>query len=82
MLWYELRPCYILDTQVQKSWLLKYITRLDAFPPDTGEDDASSPAFVELWIANSGFTSEARKAFQVPGAALVEVIGSLYLFCK
>lgn len=67
---------------MQKSWLLKYITRLDAFPSDGVEDDAASAAYVELWIANSAFTSETRKAFEIPGPKLIEVIGSLYLFCK
>lgn len=71
----------ISNVQVQKSYLLKYITRLDAFSPED-ESDVASPAFIELGISNSAFTSESRKAFQVPADLLIEVIGSLYLFSK
>ena len=63
--------------QIHKSYLLKYITRLEAFP---SEQDGS--AFVELHLSNTTFTSETRKAFQVPAASLIEVVGSIYLLCK
>lgn len=75
--WFLKQSCAIF--QIQKSYLLKYITRLEAFP---SEEDASAPAYIELHLSNTTFTSETRKAFQVPGALLVDVIGSLYLFCK
>lgn len=65
--------------QVQKSYLLKYIARLEAFPAD---QETSSSAFLELHISNTTFTSETRKAFQMPSTLLVEVVGSIYLFCK
>ncbi|DBA75637.1 TPA: hypothetical protein ACH3X2_009071 [Trebouxia sp. C0005] len=65
--------------QIQKSYLLKYITRLEAFQSSV---DAASPAYIELHLSNTTFTSETRKAFQVPGPLLVDVVGSIYLFCK
>ena len=69
----------VLAVQVQKSYLLKYIARLEAFP---GDQDTASAAFLELHLANTTFTSETRKAFQIPAALLVELVGSIYLFCK
>lgn len=68
-----------LAVQVQKSYLLKYIARLEAFPAD---QDTASAAFLELHLSNTTFTSETRKAFQIPAALLVELVGSIYLFCK
>ena len=68
-----------LPLQVQKSYLLKYIARLEAFPAD---QKMTPSAFLELHLSNTTFTSETRKAFQIPSALLVEVVGSIYLFCK
>ncbi|DBB03251.1 TPA: hypothetical protein ACH3X3_010647 [Trebouxia sp. C0006] len=65
--------------QIQKCYLLKYITRLEAFQSSV---DAATPAYIELHLSNTTFTSETRKAFQVPGPLLVDIIGSIYLFCK
>ena len=65
--------------QIQKSYLLKYIARLEAFPAD---QDTVSSAFLELHLSNTTFTSETRKAFQIPSALLIEIVGSIYLFCK
>ncbi|KAL0020987.1 hypothetical protein WJX77_003610 [Trebouxia sp. C0004] len=64
---------------IQKCYLLKYITRLEAFQSSV---DAATPAYIELHLSNTTFTSETRKAFQVPGPLLVDIIGSIYLFCK
>ena len=60
-----------LAVQVQKSYFLKYIARLEAFP---GDQDADSAAFLELHLANATFTSETRNAFQIPAALLVELV--------
>ncbi len=69
----------LLLLQIQKCYLLKYITRLEAFQSSV---DAATPAYIELHLSNTTFTSETRKAFQVPGPLLVDIIGSIYLFCK
>ena len=65
--------------QIQKSYFLKYITKLEAFPAD---EATTSYGYIEFHISNTTITSETRKAFQLPGALLIDVVGSIYLFCK
>ena len=65
--------------QLRKSWFLKHLTQIEAF---TADEDAMGPQYLELWFTNSSFTSETKLAVQVEGAALKEIIGAIYLFCK
>jgi len=66
--------------QVRKTWQLKHLTRLEAIEEEGGEGGLAA---VELSFVNTTFTSETRLALRGEApAALVDLLGALYLFCR
>ena len=64
--------------QIRSSFLLKHMTRMEAFL----DEEEGRPQFLEMWFQSSTFGSDTKTAMQLDRAALQEVMGTVYLFCK
>jgi len=66
--------------QIRKSWPLKHLSRVEAFP---SQRPAGQPLAVEFRLVGNAFSSEAKLACEAhtPGE-LLDLLGTLYLFCK
>ncbi len=66
--------------QIRKSWPLKHLSRVEAFPSQRPD---GQPLAVEFWFVGNAFSSEAKLACEAhtPGE-LLDLLGTLYLFCK
>ncbi|EIE25400.1 hypothetical protein COCSUDRAFT_46702 [Coccomyxa subellipsoidea C-169] len=70
----------IMAYKIRKSWPLKQLSRVEAFPSSRPD---GRPLAVELWFVSNAFSSEAKLACEAhtPGE-LLDLLGTLYLFCK
>ncbi|CAL5219240.1 g1034 [Coccomyxa viridis] len=66
--------------QVRKSWSLKHLTRLEAFPSNRPD---GRPLAVELLFGGNAFSNEAKLACEAhTPSELMDLMGTLYLFAK
>ena len=67
--------------QIRKSWPLKHLTRVEAFP--SARPDGRALA-VELWFSGGAFSGgEAKLAVEAHTPdELLDLLGTLYIFCK
>lgn len=66
--------------QVRKSWPLKHLTRVEAFPSSHPDGRALA---IEFWFAGSAFASEGKLAAEAhTPEELLDLLGTLYLFCR
>ena len=66
--------------QVRKSWSLKHLTRLEAFPSNRPD---GRPLAVELQFGGTTFSNEAKLACEAhTPSELMDLMGTLYLFAK
>ena len=66
--------------QVRKSWSLKHLMRLEAFPSNRPD---GRPLAVELQFGGNAFSNEAKLACEAhTPSELMDLMGTLYLFAK
>lgn len=66
--------------QVRKSWSLKHLARLEAFPSNRPD---GRPLAVEFQFGGNAFSNEAKLACEAhTPSELMDLMGTLYLFAK